>query len=70
MSEAVKCLESDPFRIKMAFLLPAVLFHFTLYRKLRRSEGHLNLMWGKLAAVVASSLWLGVGIAGRWIGFY
>jgi len=70
LSEAVKCLESDPFRIKMAFLLPAVLFHFTLYRKLKRSEGHLNLMWGKLAAVVASSLWLGVGIAGRWIGFY
>ena len=63
-------LESDPFRIKMSFLLPAVLFHFTLYRKMRRTEGHSNPLWGKLAAVVASGLWLGVGIAGRWIGFY
>jgi hypothetical protein len=71
LSEAVKCLESDPFRIKMALFFPALLFHFGLYRKsIRGREEHFSPMLGKLAAAFALTLWLGVGIAGRWIGFY
>lgn len=67
LAEAMKCLESGPFRIKMALLVPAVVFHFALYWNVTRSEpGRLT----KVAGVVAATLWLGVGIAGRWIGFY
>lgn len=71
LSEAVKCLESEPFRIKMALFFPAVFFHFALYRKMIRvQEEHFNPILGKLAGAFAGILWLGVGIAGRWIGFY
>ena len=71
LSEAVKCLESDPFRIKMALFFPAVLFHFWLYRKiLRVQRGRFNPILEKLAGAFAATLWLGVGIAGRLIGFY
>jgi hypothetical protein len=71
LSEAVKCVESEPFRIKMALFFPAVLFHFVLYRKMIRiPDGDSNPIFGKFAAVCAGSLWVGVGIAGRWIGFY
>ena len=72
MSEAVKCLESAPFRIKMTILLPAIIFHFTIYHKMRRGEESalFSPALGKLTAVVAATLWLGVGIAGRLISSY
>ena len=71
LAEAVKCLESGPFRIKMALFFPAVLFHFGLYRKvIRVQEEHFDPMLGKLAGAFAGTLWLAVGIAGRWIAFY
>ena len=72
MSEAVKCLESAPFRIKMAILFPAIIFHFTIYQKMKRGDESplFSPVLGKLTAVVAATLWLGVGIAGRLISFY
>ena len=72
MSEALKCLESPPFRIKMAFLFPAIIFHFTIYRKMKRGDESalFSPILGKLTAAVATTLWLGVGISGRLIGFY
>ncbi len=72
MSEALKCFESPPFRIKMAILFPAIILHFTIYRKMKRGDESplFSPVPGKFTAAVAAALWLGVGIAGRLISFY
>ncbi len=58
------------FRLKMAFLFLALLFHFTLHRiVLSPSNDSAPSLWSKAAAVISLTLWLGVGLAGRAIGF-
>ena len=69
-SEAMKSYASVPFQVKMLFLFAAVIFHYTLYRYVIRSDdASIGPVWGKLAAIVSILLWLGVGIGGRGIGF-
>jgi hypothetical protein len=67
--ESLKCYHSPAFRWKMALLVMAVLFYFTLHRRalLHTDKGSPNL-WSRSAAVVSLTLWLGVGVAGRAIG--
>ncbi len=67
--EALKCYYSPAFRWKMALLVAAVLFYFTLHRRalLRTGEGTPTL-WSRAAAIISLLLWLGVGVAGRAIG--
>ena len=70
-SEAMKCFQSGPFRLKMGFLFVAIIIHFTLYRKLTRADdGRFNSLSEKLTAILALTLWFGVGIAGRAIAFF
>ncbi|KAA6456686.1 hypothetical protein DYQ86_24820 [Acidobacteria bacterium AB60] len=67
--EAGKCYYSPAFRLKMAFLLAALLFHTTLHRwALVRSDKHGPSIWSRSAALMSMGLWLGVGIGGRAIG--
>jgi uncharacterized protein DUF6644 len=69
-SEAFKCYDSIPFRIKMVCLFLAVLYHFTIYRKVTRSEtSRVTTGRARLAAVISLLLWFSVGLAGRAIGF-
>jgi hypothetical protein len=67
--EALKCFHSPAFRWKMALLVTAILFYFTLHRKalLHTGKGSPN-GWSRSAAIVSLTLWLGVGVAGRAIG--
>jgi hypothetical protein len=70
-SEAIKTYNSPPFETKMVLLAAAILFHYTLARKLANSgEGTMSPVLGKLAGVVSLVLWFGVGFAGRAIGFF
>jgi hypothetical protein len=58
------------FRLKMICLAIAVAFYFTLHLKVVRSnEGLSASLLSKVAAVISLILWLGVGLAGRAIGF-
>jgi len=69
-SEAIKCYYSSAFWTKMTFLFPALVFTFTVRRRVATAEeGRWRPLWGKLVAVVSVSLWSVVGAAGRWIGF-
>lgn len=69
-SEAVKMYGNVAFRYKMLFLLLAILYTFTVYRKVVMSaEGHVRLVWRISAAVLSLVLWAGVGMAGRAIGY-
>ena len=70
VSEAVKCYYSTPFRVKMVCLLLAMVFAFTVRRRVTRAdETQMRPVWFRLVAFVSLALWFGVGAGGRWIGF-
>jgi uncharacterized membrane protein YhdT len=70
LSEAIKCYYHDAFWFKMTCLFLAIVFTFTIQRKVTMTEEtRLSPVWSKVVAVVSVLLWAGVGIGGRWIGF-
>jgi uncharacterized membrane protein len=70
LSEAVKCYYSTAFWVKMSSLALAMIFSFTVRRKVTLAdESKMRPIWHKLVAVVSLALWFGVGAGGRWIGF-
>jgi hypothetical protein len=69
-TEAVKMYGSPAFQFKMSCLLLAILFTFTLHRKVTMlDEGRIAPVWRKLAAVVCIVLWTAVALGGRAIGY-
>jgi Family of unknown function (DUF6644) len=69
-SEATKCYDHGAFWFKMACLAAAIVFTFTVRRRVANAgDGGVSPMWSKVVAVVSVALWSGVGIGGRWIGF-
>jgi hypothetical protein len=70
MSEAMKCYYHVAFWEKMTSLFLAIVFTFTIQRKVISSdESRLNPVWARIVAIISLVLWTGVGIGGRWIGF-
>jgi uncharacterized protein DUF6644 len=69
LSEAMKCYASTPFQVKMVFLFSAIIFHYTIHRKIANKERDPGLILGILIGTVNAFLWLGVGLGGRAIGF-
>ena len=68
-AEPMKCYYHPAFRLKMVLFAVALIFAFTVHRKSVNSAGEPPLLGLKLAAVASLTLWLGVGLAGRAIGF-
>jgi hypothetical protein len=69
-SEAMKAYTSVPFQVKMVFLFAAIIFHYTIYKHVTKTDdSKTNHTWAKLDAIVSIVLWLGVGIGGKRIGF-
>ena len=70
LSEAIKCYYHGAFWFKMSCLLLAIVFTFTVQRKvIMDDETRIRPIWAKVVALVSVALWAGVGIGGRWIGF-
>ncbi len=74
-SEAMKCYESGPFRLKMLSLALALLFTFTIRRRhlarTTQSTSETSAHRGnRLVAVISLALWSSVGLMGRAIGFW
>jgi hypothetical protein len=70
LSEPLKLYYSDPFWVKVACLVPAIVFDFTLRSRVSLAdESGVRPFWGKLAGLVSIALWSGVAWGGRWIGF-
>jgi hypothetical protein len=70
LSEPMKLYYSWPFWVKMISLSLAMLFTFTIRRKVTMAdETRTRPIWFKLVALVSLTLWFGVGAGGRWIGF-
>jgi hypothetical protein len=70
LSESIKCYYSFPFWVKMTCLALALLFTFTVRRRLTRSGVAVATPeFGRAVAIVSMCLWFGVAWGGRWIGF-
>jgi len=68
LSEAIKCLYSFPFWVKMISLFLVLLFTFTVRQRVIQSGGNGPLS-GRFTALISLVLWFGVAWGGRWIGF-
>jgi hypothetical protein len=70
LSEPMKLYYSNPFWVKILCLAPAILFTFTVRRKVSfADEGRVATFWKRLVAIVSVGLWGAVAWGGRWIGF-
>jgi len=68
--ETMKCYHSAAFRLKMLMFVPALLLSFGVHRRLAGAgEQPDSGRAMKLAAGASLVLWLGVGAAGRAIGY-
>ena len=69
-SEALKCYENPPFLVKMAMLFLAIVFHWTVFWPTLKSPAEAGRPRRIATATVSMTLWFGVAVAGRAIGFY
>src|SRR3989442_2664223 len=70
-SEPIKLYYNGAFWMKMAFLASAIVFTFTIRRAvLAADDTRVGPLRGKLVALISITLWAGVGVGGRAIGFY
>ena len=68
LSEASKLYDKQAFWVKMSALALALIFSLSIRTRLvDRVQAGSPQAWG--LALVSLSLWLTVGLAGRWIGF-
>jgi uncharacterized protein DUF6644 len=69
-SEATKCYASPAFWIKMVALVLAILFTFTVRKKVALADAaHVSVATSRSVALVSVGLWFAVAWGGRWIGF-
>ena len=70
MSSAVKCYYLPVFWLKMAALLIALAFTFSIRRRVAMASGtDVNPVWPKVVGGASISIWSTVAIAGRFVGF-
>jgi uncharacterized membrane protein YhdT len=70
LSEAIKCYYSFPFKVKIACLFLAIVFTWTLHRRIvATDDATIGPIKGRVAAVISLALWGAVAWGGRWIGF-
>jgi hypothetical protein len=69
LSEAIKCLYSFAFWVKMTSLLLALIFVFTIRQRVTHTDITKEPAVAKATGVVSLLLWFGVAWGGRWIGF-
>lgn len=70
ISEALRCYESPPFHLKMLFLTLALLFTFTVRRRLTQRDTPPGALTARAAALTSLTLWTLVGVMGRGIAFW
>jgi len=70
LSEAIKCLYSFAFWVKMTSLFLVLLFTFTFLRRVVQMDlASDRPQLGRVTAIISLVLWFGVAWGGRWIGF-
>jgi hypothetical protein len=69
VAEPLKAYDNLAFLPKMVLLALSVIYQYTLYPKAEHLDTTKIPIWGRLAALVSITLWFGVGVMGRAIGF-
>ena len=74
MGQATNYLNNNEFRVKMVLMALAgvnlAIFHFFTWSRVKTwNDGVQTPVGAKVAALLSLSLWAGVVIAGRWIGW-
>jgi len=70
LAEAIKCYYSFAFWTKMAALALAIIFSFTVRRRVALTgDAHVDPFWMRVVGATSILLWSTVGWGGRWIGF-
>jgi hypothetical protein len=69
-SEAARCYKTPAFWIKMALLALAVVFHFTVHRRVTLAEPPVKGPAAKLTGVLSLALWVGVALAAKAIAIF
>ena len=69
-SEALKCFDSSAFWAKMGLLAIALIFHFTVHRRVVSAHPPTAQVRAGLAACVSLALWTGVALAAKLIGIF
>ena len=70
LAESIKCYYSFAFWTKMTALALAILFSFTIRRRVALAdETDVGPFWMRGVGVTSILLWSTVGWGGRWIGF-
>jgi len=69
MAEPLKAYDNMAFLPKMVFLVAAIVYHYTIFRRYSSIDKPAIPMMGRFAALFSLFLWFGIGVAGRAIGF-
>jgi hypothetical protein len=69
-SEAVKCYKTPAFWVKMALLVIAIAFHFSIHRRVTLAEQPASPSSAAFVAFVSLGLWIGVALAGKGIAIF
>jgi uncharacterized protein DUF6644 len=70
LAESIKCYYSFAFWIKMTALALAIVFTFTVRRRVTLAEeGRITPVVSRMVGIISILLWSTVGWGGRWIGF-
>ncbi len=71
LPDPVRYVNSGPFQLKMGLLALAIVYHFTIFRKVTRREPPLlGPLRNALVAFFSVTLWFSVGWAARAIAFF
>ena len=70
LAESIKCYYSFAFWTKMTALALAIIFTFTIRRRVTLAdEARVGPLWSRVVGLTSILLWATVGWGGRWIGF-
>jgi hypothetical protein len=70
LAESIKCYYSFAFWTKMTALALAIVFTFTIRRRVTLAdEARVGPFWMRVVGATSILLWATVGWGGRWIGF-
>jgi hypothetical protein len=69
-SEAQRCYDSSAFWIKMGLVIVAVVFHFTVHRRVTLAQPPVSVARAGFVACISLFLWFGIAVAAKFIGFY
>jgi hypothetical protein len=69
-SEALKCFDSSSFWAKMGLLTLALVFHFTVHRRVVIADPPVAPFRSGLVACTSLALWTGVALAAKFIGIF